>query len=116
MSYLPLAHIYEASAQALITSQGAKVAYFQGDIRKILDDWKLQHAKQLEVIRAKQQLGIEAKLELVPPDKPFFKIMMNEKDMLKYVKKLRSEYVVQQADIQIQSKQATQSPEPIHPS
>ena len=40
ISYLPLAHIFETTAQAMISANGAKVAYFQGDLRKILDDWK----------------------------------------------------------------------------
>jgi long-chain acyl-CoA synthetase len=40
ISYLPLAHIFETSAQAMMSSQGAKVAYFQGDIRKIALDFK----------------------------------------------------------------------------
>ena len=40
VSYLPLAHIFEAAGQALMTSLGAKVAYYQGDIRKIALDWK----------------------------------------------------------------------------
>merc|ERR1712154_548926 len=39
-SYLPLAHIFEASAQAFIAATGGKVGYYQGNIRKIGQDWK----------------------------------------------------------------------------
>ena len=39
-SYLPLAHIFEAAAQAFIAANGARVGYFQGNIRKIGEDWK----------------------------------------------------------------------------
>eukprot|EP00484_Ammonia_sp_Unknown_P029857 CAMPEP_0197049500 /NCGR_PEP_ID=MMETSP1384-20130603/24626_1 /TAXON_ID=29189 /ORGANISM="Ammonia sp." /LENGTH=734 /DNA_ID=CAMNT_0042481783 /DNA_START=61 /DNA_END=2265 /DNA_ORIENTATION=- len=39
-SYLPLAHIFEACAMAFISAQGAKAAYYQGDIRRIGQDWK----------------------------------------------------------------------------
>jgi len=40
VSYLPLAHIFEAVVQALITVTGAKVGYFQGNIKLISNDWK----------------------------------------------------------------------------
>ena len=39
-SYLPLAHIFEACCMAFIAAQGAKVAYYQGNIKKIAQDWK----------------------------------------------------------------------------
>ena len=39
-SYLPLAHIFEATAQAFIAAQGAKVGYYQGNIKMIGADWK----------------------------------------------------------------------------
>ena len=71
--------------------------YFQ-----LLEDFKKQHAKELEVIKAKKQLGIEAKLEYAPPPKPYFKIMMQPKEMEKFVKKLRSDYVVKKADEEIE--------------
>jgi len=40
VSYLPLAHIFEAVVQALISMTGAKVGYFQGNIKLISQDWK----------------------------------------------------------------------------
>ena len=40
MSYVPLAHIFETAGQSIITSKGGKIAYFQGDIRLIVEDWK----------------------------------------------------------------------------
>eukprot|EP00487_Bulimina_marginata_P012700 TRINITY_DN9153_c0_g1_i1.p1 TRINITY_DN9153_c0_g1~~TRINITY_DN9153_c0_g1_i1.p1 ORF type:complete len:140 (-),score=5.76 TRINITY_DN9153_c0_g1_i1:10-429(-) len=39
-SYLPLAHIFEATCMAFIAAQGAKVAYYQGNIKLIGADWK----------------------------------------------------------------------------
>jgi len=39
-SYLPLAHIFEATCQAFIAASGAKVAYYQGNIKLIGQDWK----------------------------------------------------------------------------
>eukprot|EP01084_Bolivina_argentea_P111036 198218_1 len=39
-SYLPLAHIFEATCMAFISAQGAKVAYYQGNIKLIGQDWK----------------------------------------------------------------------------
>jgi len=39
-SYLPLAHIFEAVIQAFLSSCGAKVGYFQGNIKLIALDWK----------------------------------------------------------------------------
>jgi long-chain acyl-CoA synthetase len=40
MSYLPLAHIFEAMVQQVMASAGAKIAYFQGEVRKLALDWK----------------------------------------------------------------------------
>jgi len=40
MSYLPLAHMFERVSQAALMSLGAKIGFFQGDIRKLLDDMK----------------------------------------------------------------------------
>lgn len=37
-SFLPLAHIFETSAQAYIWTCGGKVAFFQGDARRLVDD------------------------------------------------------------------------------
>eukprot|EP01084_Bolivina_argentea_P266627 452271_1 len=39
-SYLPLAHIFEAAMMAFISANGAKIAYYQGSIKKIGEDWK----------------------------------------------------------------------------
>ncbi|XP_034044173.1 long-chain-fatty-acid--CoA ligase 1a [Thalassophryne amazonica] len=40
MSYLPLAHMFERVAQAAILIHGARIGYFQGDIRLLMDDLK----------------------------------------------------------------------------
>ncbi|NXL72111.1 ACSL5 ligase, partial [Leptocoma aspasia] len=40
ISYLPLAHMFERVVQAVIYSCGAKVGFFQGDIKLITDDMK----------------------------------------------------------------------------
>ncbi|XP_072165679.1 long-chain-fatty-acid--CoA ligase 6-like [Diadema setosum] len=39
-SYLPLAHIYERYAQALVLAHGGRIGYSQGDIKLISDDIK----------------------------------------------------------------------------
>lgn len=41
-SYLPLAHIFEAVVQAFISACGAKVGYFQANIKVIGQDWKVR--------------------------------------------------------------------------
>ncbi|KAM6330007.1 long-chain-fatty-acid--CoA ligase 5 [Podargus strigoides] len=40
MSYLPLAHMFERVVQAVVYSCGAKVGFFQGDIKLLTDDMK----------------------------------------------------------------------------
>jgi len=40
VSYLPLAHSLESAVITVLMSVGARVAFYQGDIRKIGDDWK----------------------------------------------------------------------------
>ncbi|XP_012659079.1 long-chain-fatty-acid--CoA ligase 5 [Otolemur garnettii] len=40
ISYLPLAHMFERVVQAVIYCSGAKVGFFQGDIRLLPDDMK----------------------------------------------------------------------------
>ncbi|NXQ52257.1 ACSL5 ligase, partial [Anthoscopus minutus] len=40
ISYLPLAHMFERVVQAVIYSCGAKVGFFQGDIKLLTDDMK----------------------------------------------------------------------------
>uniref|UniRef100_A0A7N8X919 Long-chain-fatty-acid--CoA ligase n=1 Tax=Mastacembelus armatus TaxID=205130 RepID=A0A7N8X919_9TELE len=40
ISYLPLAHMFERVVQGVILSQGARIGYFQGDIRLLMDDLK----------------------------------------------------------------------------
>lgn len=40
ISYLPLAHMFERVVQAVVYSSGAKVGFFQGDIRLLPDDMK----------------------------------------------------------------------------
>ncbi|KFM06620.1 Long-chain-fatty-acid--CoA ligase 5 [Aptenodytes forsteri] len=40
MSYLPLAHMFERVVQTVIYSCGAKVGFFQGDIKLLTDDMK----------------------------------------------------------------------------
>ncbi|NXB10214.1 ACSL5 ligase, partial [Cnemophilus loriae] len=40
ISYLPLAHMFERVVQAVVYSCGAKVGFFQGDIRLLSDDMK----------------------------------------------------------------------------
>ena len=40
LSYLPLAHIFEATIQAFIAAQGAKCAYYQGNVKKLAEDWQ----------------------------------------------------------------------------
>jgi len=39
-SYLPMAHIFEAAVMGFISTVGGKVGFWQGNIRKIGDDWK----------------------------------------------------------------------------
>ncbi|XP_003223478.1 long-chain-fatty-acid--CoA ligase 5 [Anolis carolinensis] len=41
MSYLPLAHMFERVVQTVMYSTGAKVGFFQGDIRLLTDDMKV---------------------------------------------------------------------------
>ncbi|KAG7282007.1 hypothetical protein CRUP_020112 [Coryphaenoides rupestris] len=38
MSYLPLAHMFERMVEGLMLVHGAKIGYFQGDIRLLMDD------------------------------------------------------------------------------
>uniref|UniRef100_A0A9J8D2Z8 Long-chain-fatty-acid--CoA ligase n=1 Tax=Cyprinus carpio carpio TaxID=630221 RepID=A0A9J8D2Z8_CYPCA len=38
ISYLPLAHMFERVVQGLILVHGARIGYFQGDIRTLMDD------------------------------------------------------------------------------
>ncbi|NWW78057.1 ACSL5 ligase, partial [Climacteris rufus] len=40
ISYLPLAHMFERIVQAVVYSCGAKVGFFQGDIKLLTDDMK----------------------------------------------------------------------------
>uniref|UniRef100_A0A8C5PZB9 Long-chain-fatty-acid--CoA ligase n=1 Tax=Leptobrachium leishanense TaxID=445787 RepID=A0A8C5PZB9_9ANUR len=40
ISYLPMAHMFERVVQAVIFCSGAKVGFFQGDIRLLTDDMK----------------------------------------------------------------------------
>lgn len=40
ISYLPLAHMFERIVQAVVFSCGARVGFFQGDIRLLSDDMK----------------------------------------------------------------------------
>ncbi|NXM55633.1 ACSL5 ligase, partial [Illadopsis cleaveri] len=40
ISYLPLAHMFERVVQAVVYSCGAKVGFFQGDIKLLTDDMK----------------------------------------------------------------------------
>lgn len=40
LSYLPLAHMFERIAQATIVSMGGKIGFYQGDIKKLVDDMK----------------------------------------------------------------------------
>ncbi|EAW49534.1 acyl-CoA synthetase long-chain family member 5, isoform CRA_c [Homo sapiens] len=40
ISYLPLAHMFERIVQAVVYSCGARVGFFQGDIRLLADDMK----------------------------------------------------------------------------
>ncbi|XP_055876985.1 long-chain-fatty-acid--CoA ligase 5-like isoform X2 [Biomphalaria glabrata] len=40
ISYLPLAHSYERVIEALILAVGARIGFFQGDIKKLMDDLK----------------------------------------------------------------------------
>ncbi|KAF3687720.1 Long-chain-fatty-acid--CoA ligase 1 [Channa argus] len=40
VSYLPLAHMFERVVQGVVLIQGARIGYFQGDIRLLMDDLK----------------------------------------------------------------------------
>ncbi|KAH9512975.1 Long-chain-fatty-acid--CoA ligase 5 [Bulinus truncatus] len=40
ISYLPLAHSYERVIEAVVLAVGARIGFFQGDIRKLMDDIK----------------------------------------------------------------------------
>ncbi|XP_056264551.1 long-chain-fatty-acid--CoA ligase 1a isoform X2 [Pseudoliparis swirei] len=40
VSYLPLAHMFERVVQGVILIHGARIGYFQGDIRLLMDDLK----------------------------------------------------------------------------
>ncbi|XP_026215437.1 long-chain-fatty-acid--CoA ligase 1a [Anabas testudineus] len=40
ISYLPLAHMFERVVQGVVLTQGARIGYFQGDIRQLMDDLK----------------------------------------------------------------------------
>ncbi|XP_072281258.1 long-chain-fatty-acid--CoA ligase 5 [Pyxicephalus adspersus] len=41
ISYLPMAHMFERVVQAVVFCSGAKVGFFQGDIRLLTDDMKV---------------------------------------------------------------------------
>ncbi|XP_032774318.1 long-chain-fatty-acid--CoA ligase 1 [Rattus rattus] len=41
ISYLPLAHMYEQQLQCVMLCHGAKIGFFQGDIRLLMDDLKV---------------------------------------------------------------------------
>jgi long-chain acyl-CoA synthetase len=40
ISYLPLAHMFERAVQATMLGLGARIGFFQGDVRKLVDDIK----------------------------------------------------------------------------
>lgn len=40
LSYLPLAHMFERVSQATVVSMGGKIGFYQGDIKKLIDDMK----------------------------------------------------------------------------
>ncbi|XP_005094742.1 long-chain-fatty-acid--CoA ligase 1 isoform X2 [Aplysia californica] len=40
ISYLPLAHSYERALESCLVTVGAKIGFFQGDVRKLMDDIK----------------------------------------------------------------------------
>lgn len=40
LSYLPLAHMFERISQATVVSMGGKIGFYQGDIKKLVDDMK----------------------------------------------------------------------------
>ncbi|TMS22998.1 long-chain-fatty-acid--CoA ligase 1a isoform X1 [Larimichthys crocea] len=40
ISYLPLAHMFERVVQCVVLTHGARIGYFQGDIRLLMDDLK----------------------------------------------------------------------------
>jgi len=39
MSYLPLAHIFECLVETTLLNNGASIAYYQGNIKKLTEDW-----------------------------------------------------------------------------
>ncbi|MGH0147672.1 UNVERIFIED_CONTAM: hypothetical protein FKN15_045170 [Acipenser sinensis] len=41
VSYLPLAHMFERLVQVLLLCHGARIGFFQGDIRLLMDDLKM---------------------------------------------------------------------------
>jgi long-chain acyl-CoA synthetase len=38
LSYLPLAHMFERVCQAVLISLGGRIGFFQGDVRKLIND------------------------------------------------------------------------------
>lgn len=40
LSYLPLAHMFERCSVAVLTSLGGQIGFYQGDIKKLIDDMK----------------------------------------------------------------------------
>ena len=40
ISYLPLAHVYQFAIECFMTYLGAKIGYFQGDVRHLLNDFE----------------------------------------------------------------------------
>lgn len=40
ISYLPLAHMFERVCQAVIVATGGRIGFYQGDIKKLVDDMK----------------------------------------------------------------------------
>lgn len=40
LSYLPLAHMFERVSQATVVMMGGKIGFYQGDIKKLVDDMK----------------------------------------------------------------------------
>jgi len=39
LSYLPLAHIFECLVETTLLNNGASIAYYQGNIKKLTEDW-----------------------------------------------------------------------------
>ncbi|XP_044521510.1 long-chain-fatty-acid--CoA ligase 5 [Gracilinanus agilis] len=73
ISYLPLAHMFERVVQAVVYTSGARVGFFQGDIRLLADDMKTLQPTVFPVVpRLLNRIYDKVHNEAKTPFKKFF--------------------------------------------